>query len=109
MLTVIKQEKVPELKGEVENWKKELDSCEKIYQGNEKSEKLLQSLNKLIVRIENYNKSKEFVILKEERELKEYVRELSEIARNLEGPVEKINQDSAQKIEIYKFKTISYT
>jgi hypothetical protein len=108
MLAVVKQEKVPELKGETENWKRGLASCEKIYLGNEKSEKFLQSLNKLMVRIENLNKSKEFTILQEERELKEYIRELSEIARNIEGPVEKIIQDSAKKMDIYKLKTIPY-
>jgi hypothetical protein len=109
VLSVIRQEKVPEPKNEVENWKKGLASCEKIYKENEKSQKLLQSLYKLILRIENLNKSKEFVLLKEEREIKEYLGELSEIARNLEGPVEKIIKDSAKKMDIYKFKTISYT
>ncbi len=109
MLAVVKQEKVPELKGEIENWKRGLASCEKIYLGNEKSKTFLQSLYKLMVRIENLNKSKEFTILQEERELKEYIRELNEIARNIEGPVEKIIQDSAKKMDIYKLKTIPYT
>jgi hypothetical protein len=109
ILTIIKQDKVPELKNEVEDWKKGLENCEKIYKGNEKSEKLLQSLNKLIVRIENFNKLKEIEKLKEERELEEYIREFSEIGRNLEGPFEKIVQDSTKKMDVYKLKTISYS
>jgi Tfp pilus assembly protein PilF len=108
MLAVARQEKVPALKGETENWKKGLASCEKIYIGNEKSEKFLLSLNKLMVRLENLNKSKDFTILQEEKELKEYIRELSEIARNIEGTVEKIMQDSAKQMDIYKLKTIPY-
>ena len=109
MLSVIEPEKVPKFEGEIKNWKGELASCENIYRGNEKGETFIQFLYKLMACIENLNKSQKSTMLTEESAFKEYVEGLGEIAKNIEGPLQKIIEDSAKQMDICRLKIIPYS
>jgi hypothetical protein len=108
MLGVIKQEKVPKLEGEIENWKGKLANCEKIFKKNEGAKAFIQSLYNLIVRIENLDKSKGIIALKEENALKEYAEQLGQIAKIIESPLQEIIDDSSKQMDIYRLKIMSY-
>ena len=47
-------------------------------------------------------------MLKEENALKEYIEQLGEMSKNIEGPIQKIIEDSVKQMDIYRFKIMSY-
>jgi Tfp pilus assembly protein PilF len=108
MLAVIKQKNVPRLEDETEKWKKQLAISEQIYKGSKKGEAFVQSLYKLMACIENLDKYKKFAMWKEEKAFEECVDELKEIAGNIEGPLQKIIEDSATQMDVCRHKIIPY-
>jgi len=108
MLAVIKQKNVPRLGDETEKWKKQLAVSEQIYKGSLKGEAFVQSLYKLMGCIENLDKYKKFAMWKEEKAFEECVEELKEIAGNIEGPLQKIIEDSAAQMDVCRRKIIPY-
>jgi hypothetical protein len=62
----------------------------------------------LIARIENLNENTKSVMWKEDSAFNECVEELSEIARNIEGPLQKIIEDSAKQMDRCRIKIIPY-
>lgn len=108
MLAVTKQEKVPKLKGKIEEWKENLDSCEKIYEGSEKGENFIRSLYKMMRCVENLEECKQFATWEEEKNFKECINDLIEIAINIEGPLQRLIEDSARQMNQCKSKIIHY-
>jgi len=108
MLAVTEQEKVQKLKGKIEEWKENLASCDKIYAGNEKGENFIRSLNKMMVCIKNLEECKRFTMWEEEKKFKECKNELIEIANNIEGPLQKIFEESTKQMDHRMDEIISY-
>jgi len=108
MLAVMKQKNVPRLEDETEKWKKQLTVSEQIYKGSLKGEAFVQSLYKLMACIENLDKYKKFAMWKEEKAFEECVEDLKEIAGNIEGPLQKIIEDSAAQMDICRRKIMPY-
>jgi tetratricopeptide (TPR) repeat protein len=108
LLAIITQENVPKPEGEIVRWKEDLANCEKICKVDVKGETFIQSLYKLIARIENLNENTKSVMWKEEKTFNEYVEELSEVARNIEGPLQKIIGDSAKQMDNCRLKIIPH-
>ena len=108
MLAVIKQKNVPRLEDETDKWKKQLAVSEQIYKGSLKGEAFVQSLYKLMACIENLDKYKKFAMWKEEKAFEECVEELKEIAGNIEGPLQKIIEDSAAQMNVCRRKIMPY-
>ncbi|WP_292379063.1 tetratricopeptide repeat protein [Methanosarcina sp. UBA289] len=108
MLAVMKQKNVPRLEDEIEKWKKQLAVSEQIYKGSIKGEAFVQSLYKLMACIENLDKYKKFAMWKEEKAFEECVEELKEIAGNIEGPLQKIIEDSAAQMDVCRRSIMPY-
>lgn len=110
MLAVIKKEKeVPKLEDEIKDWEKKLRVSREIYSGNPKGEAFIQSLDKLTACIKNLEEYKKSRMRKDERAFEECVRELREVAANIEGPIQKIIEESAKKMDICRRKYMPYT
>ena len=58
--------------------------------------------------IENLDKYKKFDMWKEDNAFEECVEELKEIAGNIEGPLQKIIEDSAAQMDVCRRKIIPY-
>lgn len=97
-----------EIKNQVEKWREELANCEKIYTENEKGKNFIQSLYKLMVCLDNLARYKESTKLMEKITLEDCIEELIEISNRIEGPIQKIINDSATQIEKCKDKIIPY-
>ena len=108
MLAVIKQKNVSRLEDKIEKWKKELELSEQIYKESPRGEAFVQSLYKLMGCIENLDKYKKFAMWKEEKAFEECVEELKEIAGNIEGPLQKIIEDSAAQMDVCRRKIMPY-
>jgi hypothetical protein len=108
MLAVIKQERVPKLEDKIEKWKKDLITPEKIYKGNPEGEALIQSLYILITCIQNLENYKKYGMRQEERAFEECIKELREIANNIESPLQEIIEDSAKKMDVCRLKIMPY-
>ena len=99
-------EELPKLEYEIENWKNKLIFCREIYNGNQKGEAFIQSLDKLMDCIQNLYEYKKFTMQRDKRAFKECIRELQEVSNNIEGPLQKIIENSAKKMDIYRLKHI---
>ncbi|AKJ38014.1 tetratricopeptide repeat protein [Methanosarcina barkeri] len=110
MLLLVEPEpkKTPEIKTEVEKWREELANCEKIYKENEKGKNFIQSLSKLMACLDNLARYKESTMLMEKITLEDCIGELIGISNRIEGPLQKIINDSATQIEQCKDKIIPY-
>lgn len=90
----------------IKKWREVLANCEKIYNGNEKGENFIKSLYKVIVCLENLDKYKESAMVMDKLILEDCIRELSDIAEKIEGPLQKIIGDSARQINFCKSKIV---
>jgi len=106
MLAVTKQEEVPKLKGKIEEWKGNLVGCENAYEGSDQGKNFIQSLYKMIACIESFEESKQFKTWEEKRNLKECIDDLIEIAKNIEGPLQRVIEDVTKQINCYKIETL---
>jgi len=109
MLAVInKKAEMPELKDKFDHWKSELIVCKEVYKGNPKGEAFLNSLDNLMNCIKNLEVYKIYGMRKDERAFEEYVKELREVAMNIEGPLQKVIEDSTKRMDQCKQKIIPY-
>jgi tetratricopeptide (TPR) repeat protein len=110
MLAVItKKKEITKLEDEIEKWENRLIVCRNVYKGNAKGEAFIQSLDKLMDCIKNLEKYKNSRMRMDERAFEDCVKELLEVAANIEGPLQKIIEDSANKMDICRLKYIPYT
>lgn len=112
MLAVImKKKEVPKLKDKIKNWDQKITLCRGIYKGKQKGEAFINSLEKLKMCIENLEEYKISRVHGDERIFEECVRELNDVARNIEGPLQKIIEDSAKKMNAcrHEYKLYSDT
>ena len=115
MPAIITQKKIPKIEEEIEKWKKDLASCKKEYELHGRGEEFIQSLYELIACIENLkrnkdsNESRASVPWEEKKTLNELlINELHEVARNIEGPLYTIIEDSAKQMDNCRVKIIPY-
>ncbi|WP_440947878.1 tetratricopeptide repeat protein [Methanosarcina sp. T3] len=106
MLAVTKQEKVQKLKVKVKEWEKNLEICKSAYDESDKGKKFVQSLNKMIVCIENFEEYKQYNTWVEKRDLKECTDDLIEIAKNIEGPLQKVIEEATKQMDHCKSETL---
>jgi tetratricopeptide (TPR) repeat protein len=108
MLAVIKQEKTPQLEDKLKNWNEKLAIAKSAYKEHSKGELFIESLCKLMGCIKNLDKYKKHGTREYGRAFEECRKELSEIANNIEGPLQKIIEDSAEKMDVCRLKMIPY-
>jgi len=108
MMNVISNEEVSELEKEIETWEKKLIFCKEIYERKPKGKAFIYSLEKLIACIKNLGRYKKSRRWKDQRAFDECIRELSKVARNIEGPLQKIIEDSAKKMDMCRRKNKLY-
>lgn len=106
MLAVTKQENVPKLKDKIEEWEKNLDICKNAYSESNKGKNFIQSLHKMITCIENFEEYKKYNTWEEKRDLKECIDDLIEIAKNIEGPLQKVIEDATKQMDHCKSETL---
>ncbi|RPJ70566.1 MAG: hypothetical protein EHM20_15350, partial [Alphaproteobacteria bacterium] len=104
MLAVIKQEKTPQFEDKLKNWDEKLAIAKNVYNENSKGERFIESLYKLIGCIQNLSEYKKHGTREYKRAFEECRKELIEIANNIEGPLQKIIEDSAKKMNICMLK-----
>ncbi len=98
MLAVTKQEEVQRLQEKIKKWEEDLSYCDKIYRENRKGKSFLQSLHKLIACIESLEQYKKFAMWTEEKAFENCYFELKKIASTIEGPLQKIIENSAEQM-----------
>ncbi len=108
MLAVIKQEKTPLLEDKLKNWHEKLAIAKSAYKEHSKGEIFVKSLYKLMGCIQNLDKYKKHGTREHGRAFKECQKELSEIANNIEGPLQKIIEDSAKQMDLCRLKIMPY-
>jgi predicted amidohydrolase len=108
MLAVTKQEEVQRLKDKIKKWGEDLANCAKIYQGNEKGESFIQSLYKLMACIETLEQYKKFAMWTEEKAFENCFFELKKTASTIEGPLQKIIENSAEQMNYCRREIILY-
>lgn len=108
MLAVIKQEKTPQLEDKLKYWNEKLAIAKSAYKEHSKGELFIESLYKLMGCIQNLDKYKKHGTREYGRAFEECRKELSEIANNIEGPLQKIIEDSAKKMDVCRLKMIPY-
>jgi len=108
MLAVIKRTRTPELEDKLKNWDEKLTIAKGSYKENSKGELFIQSLYKLMECIQNLDKYKKYGTREYGRPFEECLKELEKIANNIEGPLQKIIEDSAKKMDTCKRKIIPY-
>jgi bacterioferritin (cytochrome b1) len=106
MLAVTKQEKVPKFKDKIEEWKRNIAVCEKIYNGSNQEENFIKSLYNIIVCIENFEEYQHFNKWEEKRNLKEWIDNLNEIAKYIEGSLQKVIEYATKQMDHCKSKTL---
>lgn len=106
MLGITKQGNVPKLKNKIKGWKGNLLVCENVYKESDKGKNFIQSLYKMIDCIENFREYKKINTWEEKRDLKECIDDLSEIAKNIEGPLQKVIEDVTKQMDYCKIKTL---
>jgi hypothetical protein len=106
MLAVTKQEKITKLKDKVEEWEKNLEICKNAYSESEKGKNFIQSLYKMIMCTENFEEYKKYNTWEEKRDLKECIDDLIEIAKNIEGPLQKVIGDATKQMNYCKSETL---
>ena len=109
MLGVTNQGKVPKLKSKIEVWKGNLAVCGNAYNESDKGKNFIQSLYKMIDCVENFKEYKKINTWEEKRNLKECIDDLSEIAKNIEGPLQKVFKDATEQMDYCKIKTLYST
>ena len=107
MLEILTQKNVPKIEARVEKWKEDLGNCENRYKTDE-TDSFIKALYNLVAFIENINSNKKSDVWKEQRAFNELFKELSEIVRNIEGPLQDIIEDSAKQMSNCRLKTIPY-
>lgn len=108
MLAVIKQKKTPQLEDKLKNWNEKLSIAKSAYKEHSKGELFIESLYKLMGCIQNLDKYKKHGTREYERAFEECRNELSEIANNIEGPLQKIIEDSAKQMDLCRLKIMPY-
>jgi len=108
MLAVINQKNVPRLEEEIGKWENQLTVSKQMYRSSQRGEAFIQSLYKLMACIENLENYKKFCMWTDERAFEQCIEELREIARNIEGPLQKIIEDSATQMDICRRKITPY-
>jgi tetratricopeptide (TPR) repeat protein len=106
MLAVTKQEEVPKLRNKFEEWEKNLEICKNAYNESDKGKKFIQSLQKMILCVENYDKYKKYNTWEEKRDFKECINDLIEIVKNIEGPLQKVIEKTTKQMEYIKSETL---
>ncbi|AKB48215.1 hypothetical protein MSKOL_2438 [Methanosarcina sp. Kolksee] len=109
MLAVIKQKKTPELEDKLKNWDEKLALAKSAYNKNSKGELFIDSLSKLKECIQNLDKYKKQGTIGYRGAFEKCRNELSEIANNIEGPLQKIIEDSSKQMNICRLKIIPYS
>ncbi|AKB44694.1 tetratricopeptide repeat protein [Methanosarcina vacuolata] len=109
MLAVTKQEKTPQLEDKLENWNEKLSIAKNAYKEHSKGELFIESLYKLKDCIQNLNKYRKHGTREYGRAFEECRKELTEIANNIEGPLQKIIEDATKKMDICCLKQLPYT
>jgi tetratricopeptide (TPR) repeat protein len=109
MLAVIKQEKIPELEDKLKNWDEKLPIAKSAYEEHSKGEIFINSLYKLRECIQNLDKYKKRGTREYGRAFEECRNELSGIANNIEGPLQKIIEDTSKQMNICRLKIIPYS
>ncbi|AKB74887.1 cellulose synthase subunit BcsC [Methanosarcina lacustris Z-7289] len=108
MLAVIKQKKTPKLEDKLKNWNEKMAVAKSVYKKHSKGEIFIESLYKLMGCIQNLDKYKKHGTREYGRAFEECRKELSEIANNIEGPLQKIIEESAKQMDLCRFKIIPY-
>jgi tetratricopeptide (TPR) repeat protein len=106
MLGVTNQGNVSKLKNKIKEWKGNLEICEKAYNESDKGKNFIQSLHKMIVCVENFEEYKKYNTWEEKRDLKECIDDLIEIAKNIEGPLQKVIEDATKQMDHCKSETL---
>jgi tetratricopeptide (TPR) repeat protein len=109
MLAVTKQEKTPQLEDKLIYWNEKLSIAKSAYKEHSKGKFFIDSLYKLMGCIKNLDKYKRHGTREYGRAFEECRKELSEIANNIEGPLQKIIEDSAKQMDICRLKIIPYS
>jgi len=107
-LAVIKQEKTPQLEDKLKNWNEKMANAKNVYKEHSKGELFIESLYKLMGCIQNLDKYKKHGTREYGRAFEECRKELSEIANNIEGPLQKIIEDSAKQMNLCRLKIMPY-
>jgi len=109
MLGVTKQGNFHKLKDKIKEWKGNLSVCENAYNESDKGKNFIQSLYKMIDCVENFKEYKKINTWEEKRDLKECIDDLSEIAKNIEGPLQKVIEDATKRMDYCKIETLYCT
>ena len=104
-----KQGNFHKLKDKIKEWKGNLSVCENAYNESDKGKNFIQSLYKMIDCVENFKEYKKINTWEEKRDLKECIDDLSEIAKNIEGPLQKVIEDATKRMDYCKIKTLYCT
>ena len=107
-LAEIKQEKTPLLNDKLKSWNEKMEIAERVYKGHNKGELFIESLYKLMGCLQNLDKYKNHATREYGRAFEECLKELYEISRYIEGPLQKIIEDSAKQMDICRLKIIPY-
>ncbi|AKB51455.1 lipoprotein NlpI [Methanosarcina barkeri str. Wiesmoor] len=108
MFAVIKQKKTPELEDKLKNWNEKLSIAKGAYQEHSKGELFIESLYKLMGCIQNLDKYKKYGTREYGRAFEECRKELTEIANNIEGPIQKIIENVTKKMDVCRLKQLPY-
>jgi tetratricopeptide (TPR) repeat protein len=107
-LAEMKQEKTPLLNDKLKSWNEKMEIAEKVYKGHNKGELFIESLYKLMGCLQNLDTYKNHATREYWRAFEECLKELYEISRYIEGPLQKIIEDSAKQMDICRLKIIPY-
>lgn len=107
-LAVIKQEKTPLLNDKLKSWNEKMEIAKKVYTGHNKGELFIESLYKLMSCLQNLDMYKNHATREYGRVFEECLKELYEISRYIEGPLQKIIEDSAKQMDTCRLKIIPY-
>ncbi len=108
MLAVIKQKETPQFEDKLKNWNEKLAIAKSAYKEHSKGKLFIESLYKLMGCIQNLDKYKKHGTREYGRAFEECRKELIEIANNIEGPLQKIIEDSARQMDLCRLKIIPY-
>lgn len=108
MLAITKQRETPQLEDKLEYWNEKLAIAKSAYKEHSKGELFIESLYKLMECIQNLDKYKKHGTREYERAFEKCCKELNKIVNNIEGPLQKIIEDSAKQMDLCRFKIIRY-
>lgn len=109
MKAIIEKRTFLELEDKVHEWEIKLTYLKELYVGNKKGELFVDSLYKAIDCLQGLKIYKEDTRFLDNKNVKDCIIELIEVTNNIEGPIQKIFQVSAQQMDTHRQQIILWS